>query len=634
MQTGAARPPDLDASGQPAGTRPPDLDAQGQPTFTSSNEKDASGAATVDPNTLGTFASHFGDQINPMNVVRAVAPLVPIPKQYGGGGVDAPGNLLKTAQATIFPTEILQKAHASFKQGDYVTAARHFIDYILPVIGPALEKPADEMQHGKFAAGMGDALGLGTALFGADGLSRMLKGVRTPALIKPNASVDFGRSRGVPIDAATATDNLAVKGTQALADRSLGGSMVATPALAAQSAAMERVGGELAIEAHPTPMTPETAGTSLRDALTAKQRGHEQTANTAYDKLRQIEADATPTKTQTGTKTVETGVLDADGRSVTRTTPIVESTKLAVDIRASKAQLKPIYNQLMREKDITPPMGAKGRALAALDRLMNAPDVAPVSIVDAALSDLKALDRATTGPGQGIVKQTVKSLDGAVQRAVHQAGPEAVRALQDGRQATIAKYQTADVLDTLHVEPVKAINSLTAPKDAAIQKLRTVTQQVPKQADIIARGYLEDLLAKPQMVAEWRKLGAQTRAILFPKAGQTAALDHFFTLTDRISKTNVNPSGSGYVASLTAQGMMLWLDPVHAVPMQISGWALSKLLRSPAAVQALTRGLTLPVKTPVAMRAAATAKLVQAAQDAGVALAPAAADQTSASGTP
>lgn len=556
------------------------------PDFKSSNARGAGGNVEVDPNTVGTFASHLASQLNPMAMVRGAASVLPIPKALGGSGVDAP---LRFVQHSVFPTEILLKAKDSLKQGDYVTAARHFIDYVLPVIGPALEHPADEMQQGKYAAGLGDAVGLGTTLFGAEGFANLVKGVKAgPKVAKAKPAIEFANTRGIPVDAATASDNLAVKGVQALADRSIGGSLVATPARAAQADAMTRVGGELAADAHPTAMMPEQAGESLRTALTAKSTGHTQAANAAYDAVRKAESPAT-----------------------------------AVNLAPVKTSITPIVEQMKRQMPLTQQQANPG--LKALENILNGPDSAPLSQIDRDLSAIKTVAREQGG----LAKFAVAKLEAAVSDAALRGGPAVADALNRGRAATVAKYQTEAVLDKLHAEPVKAINALTAPKDAAIQRLRAVTQQVPAQTSEIARAYLEDLLTKPNRVAEWNKLGTRTKAILFPKSGQSAALDQFFALTKRISDTNVNPSGSGYVAALGAQGAMLWYDPLHAIPMQISGLAMAKLLRSPTALNVLTRGLTLPASAPVAMRAAATAKLLQAARDAGAELAPAGADQGS-----
>src|SRR6185312_10595307 len=52
------------------------LDRLQSPTFAATNQKDASGNAVVDPNTVGTFASHFVSQINPIPLGQ----LVPFPQ--------------------------------------------------------------------------------------------------------------------------------------------------------------------------------------------------------------------------------------------------------------------------------------------------------------------------------------------------------------------------------------------------------------------------------------------------------------------------------------------------------------------------------------------------------------------------
>jgi hypothetical protein len=217
-------------------------------------------------------------------------------------------------------------------------------------------------------------------------------------------------------------------------------------------------------------------------------------------------------------------------------------------LAAPRAALKPLYDDLMESNKLVPLQGGKGRALVALHKIMNAPDVAPLSTVDAALGDLKSMARADIPElrtaGQGTAAAAVKELDTAVRGAAMRAGPQAYDALTNGRAATVAKYQAADVLEELHAEPVKTVQGLTAPKDSAIQKLRAVTSQVPAATPELARAYLEDLLSKPQKVADWRKLGPETKATLFPDAGHVKALDQFFDLTDRISKTK--NSGWGY----------------------------------------------------------------------------------------
>ena len=111
---------------------------------------------------------------------------------------------------------------------------------------------------------------------------------------------------------------------------------------------------------------------------------------------------------------------------------------MPVHLAVEKQMLEPLYTRLKRESELVPLQGDKGRALVALDRLMNGPDVAPVSVVDAALGDLKTMARSEIPElrtaGQGVAAAAVKRLSAAVDRAVAKAGPEAVEALEAGRR--------------------------------------------------------------------------------------------------------------------------------------------------------------------------------------------------------
>lgn len=532
----------------------------------------------------------------------------------------------------------------------------------------------------------------------------------------------FARARGIPLDAATVSDNLAVKGTQALVDRgTLGGAAVATPAKATQAAAMTRVGGELLDTAHPGIVTPEMAGASLRDALTTKVAGHNQAATAAYERLRELEQQPGNRMTMPGKATPVDGLSDdlrgqvrrivheldavpfkpgklmndepgissgthydprsagaevfhdvvgqmSEGANPTRAvvqnqleaylaggpqTPAVKAalevaaerargrggasvskpllpptamdlpTRLEgvsrgqemgfpVDLKSVKVILQPIYDQMTRQMPITQQQANPG--LKAIENIVKGDDFAPLSQADRDLGAIKAVARSHGG----LAKVAAQKFEAAIQQAVGYAPPEVRATLQRGREATIAKYTATDVLERLHAEPVKTIDQLTAPRDTAITRLRAVAEQAPEQIPGVSRAYLEGLLEKPQKVAEWSKLGAETKATLFPDPGHVQALDQFFKLTDRISKTNVNPSGSGYMAAMGAQGgMMIW-SPITQVPMQIGAAVVAKLLRSEAAVDALTQGLRMPKVAAASTRLRVATRLVNAAAQVGV----------------
>ena len=83
-------------------------------------------------------------------------------KSTGAGLAQAAQHPLDTLKGMGSAQDALrQKAADAAKQGDYVSAARHAIDYILPIVGPALDSMGDEAQAGQVAHALGRATTLG-----------------------------------------------------------------------------------------------------------------------------------------------------------------------------------------------------------------------------------------------------------------------------------------------------------------------------------------------------------------------------------------------------------------------------------------------------------------------------------------
>lgn len=334
---------------------------------------------------------------------------------------------------------------------------------------------------------------------------------------------------------------------------------------------------------------------------------------------------------------------------------------LAIDLRDAKTALRPVFDRMNREGQLAPLMGDQARALRALDKVVNGPDHASLSDVDAALGDLKALARGgKNGPtlpelrstGQGKAALIVSQLEKLVRERAAAAGPDVLRALEEGRAATRAKADVGDLFDTLQGEPVKAFNTLTAPKDANVNLLRRVRESAPANIPDIARAWMEQRLELAQREggfghgaknwADWSNLGPETKRILFASPGQAEALDHFFLLAKRLEE-NPNPSGTAHTigAALNigaAAGLVF--HPLAAASTLLGPYAVSKLLYTRAGVEALTRWMTANAPTRAAGRAAAVANpaarsaawaaVVQAGRRAGVdvpATVPAAADK-------
>jgi len=204
-EVGGLMPPPLGGE-VPTALHPPD--------FTAGNAKDASGDATVDPNTLGTLVSHVATQVNPFAIVSAAGKaLVP----------ESAARLLNQADQAIFGSKPLSdaeastygplnalrgqgaatgatfdKAKAAYAKGDYGTAARHFVDYLIPLAGPGIDKSADLFQAGKWAAGGGDAIGIGLALFAPAKIPEAVAAVKaSPVGDAIATAADAGASRRI-----------------------------------------------------------------------------------------------------------------------------------------------------------------------------------------------------------------------------------------------------------------------------------------------------------------------------------------------------------------------------------------------------------------------------------------------------
>lgn len=550
-------------------------------------------------------------------------------------------------------------AEESFKAGNYVEGMRHALAYLIPIVGPSLLGDAgDQMKAGNYGKGMGIGAGQGLAMVAPAlipkkiGIPAMTKGAN-PAEAE---AVQFGLDRGIPVDAATATGNPVIRGTQFLADRSLAGGLTVAPKAArAQAAGLTRVGEDLAAQSNRASgggvMTKELAGDAVRTAVEAKVNALHETANSAYETLRTIEADPKNAKTvQTGTREIITsGGKDAAGNLIEitdpqyqhlgtkATIPVTESMAMPVDLRSVKTSLRPIYDRWMRQASVTQQEGSQG--LKALGNIVNGKDFESASIVDTDLSAIKRIGRGADMPAlrdtsQGLAAVTIKRLDSAVRQAVAKAGPEAVKALQDGRAATIEKHGVADVLDTLKAEPVKTIRAVTAGGDAGLEQLRSIQKVAPETLPHIGRAVLDDLMGTAtseggfahaqKLFADWNRLGPETKKLIFADSpGLVPELDQFFLLAKKMAE-NPNPSGTAYVASLATQASvpatLLLTNPAAAAgaaALQIPAYALSRLMHSTRFVKALTRGMTIPVSAKGAATSAA-GQILKAAEDAGV----------------
>lgn len=567
-------------------------------------------------------AQAFGRMVIPEDAARLMGADTQEAEQYG------PINTLKNIGAGA--QDVFQQAKEAYDKGDYGSAAIKAFFGALPVVGPEFNQMGDNARAGKWGEALTDVAAMGTNIATpkvigkvSARVGKVLPTTRTPEEI---AAVEFGRANDVPIDAGTATGNRYVQGVQAMADRSPLGSVVAGRSNVAQGQAMRNAAGRLKNDVSPTAVDAVGAGERVQSALEKKIQRHSVDADAAYSKLRDFEKNATPdTVAPRGVK------RGPDGSSADS----FQDMQLAVDLKDSKAALKPILDRLLKKKELTGQlMGAEGRAAVALDALVNGPDFAPLSTVDSALGDIKSMARGADMPelrttGQGIAAEAVKTLDARVRARAAQAGPDVLQALEDGRAATTQKYATADARSLLvptSAEPRGVFNRLTANDDGGLTKLRELQKQAPQEVANVGRALLDDILQKPMSeggfsgqaaLSDWQRLGTDTKKILFPKPGQIAEIDSFFLLAKKLSESP-NPSGTALTANSMGQTVLAFTNPTVGVPLILGSGALSKILHNPRAVQFLTKGMRVSVNAKPGAQMMAAAQIARAAQEAGV----------------
>jgi len=559
--------------------------------FQTTNQKDVYGHAVVDGG-LGGYLEEATKSLNPRLINEAIQ--------------QAFWHPIDTAKALHSAQDKLRiEAGEAFQKGDTATGIRKMIDWLIPVLGPRLSEAGDYGQEGDVSRMLGATTDVAVNLFGTKALPKSLPviprlGAKQPAAVAE--AVQFGLREGVPVDVATASGNRFVRGTQRLTEESALGSFVAEKARGAQAEALTATGERLAARTSPLPVSAEQAGQSVRNAVTQRAAAYDAAADAAYTKLRALEAQAaTP---------VQTGVTPA-GQPVMR-------TMLAVDVAPTKAAMKPIYQALKEENALVPFMSGsqKGKALVALERLMKAPDMAPLSIADSALGELKTLARVDQTfrrtPGQGIAAEAVKNLEQAVRTTAQQAGPDVFRALMDGRAATVNKFKTIELLDTLRTEPVGVFNQATWAKDAGVAQLRELARVAPDEVRQVGRAWLENAMAKATaeggfgraqgLLADWQRLGPQTKQLLFRDAAHVKDLDNFFLLAKKLAE-NPNPSGTALTLAKGGELTALVTAPGAGMTYTLGAPLVAKLLLDPRATRLLMQGLRLPVNAKVARTA-------------------------------
>ena len=466
-----------------------------------------------------------------------------------------------------------------------------------PLIGPAVRAGKEQIEKGDTAGGWGAIVGAVSQLAAPAVIARAAPAiasarVKIPALLpnrnpKMAAAVTTGIEAGIPVDLSTASGIPAVRAVQQANEFTPPGALAEYFAKPKRDAALTKRATELGDAVYPTFYSAEDLGQSVRTTTQKAIDTFTKTADEQYDIFRGL-AGQEP-----------------------------------VDIASAQQKLRPLYNNLVEEAELIPPMGAEATNLKALRRFMQ---------LDAATADLATVDRALgklkrlADKQGGVAKLQVGELEKQVQAAARRSGQPAVDALTAGRDAIKARVPLQETLEEFtgtgtYFEPAKAYGKLVRPSDTSINFLRAIQKVDPDLPLQTGRAWLETHLAPvtekggfqnvDKLVAEWNKLGPSSKPLLFGGTNNVTALDQLMRLAQELNKVH-NRSGSTTMGVAVGSLAGLMAFPAEAIMGLLGAGAISAITRSPAAVKLLTQGMT-KMLGPGRSSAPAVAKAAQAA---------------------
>jgi hypothetical protein len=340
-------------------------------------------------------------------------------------------------------------------------------------------------------------------------------------------------------------------------------------------AALRRTAQGLADDVSPAPISPEDWGTAARDRVTQARDDYTAIADDAYPKFRAA-------ATKSGELVDITAVLESPA-------------------------MRELWRRLNEKRRAA--QGLVGRELRAylkISDLRALPrELADIGVIDDILGDMKSYARTERGP----IKVVVGALEKQVQAATELAGPAAVDALNRGREAIRNRVRVDAVLDTFPDESVKVFNRYVTAGGTNIEGLRELVKIDKTLGPQLGRAWLERNLdpvlsgggfeGAQRFSTAYNKLDTNTKKIIFGGAENVTAMDNFTQLTGQMGKL-ANPSGTA--------GQMLGVSSVGVPIGQLYGGrygsalftlltpvVLSAIFKSPTAVKALTRGLSMAV---------------------------------------
>jgi nitroreductase len=380
----------------------------------------------------------------------------------------------------------------------------------------------------------------------------------------------------------------------------------------AQEEALANAGYGAASEVYPQGtgdkvMTGQRTRKAFEDAVSQL---HED-AGKAYDQLGDIARQSTE-RVQTGE--TQSPILGPDGKPIV--SPVYEELQVPVTTAGAKSAAKPILDRL--DKAMPAAQRQASPAYQVLKQIMERPDVVDINTALEDLSAIQDLARlaandhpALRGKSKGITAALIKPLRAAIDSAAAEAGPEAIEALNRGRELTRRKYEVGAVLDSLPEEPVRLVDALVRRNDTSINALRSVAKYKPDVLPDIGRSVIEGILDQSTAdggfrrvdaaVNAWNRLGPETKKLLYTPE-QIQNFNNFFKLAKMMGE-NPNPSGTAPVLGALGTMGFLLRHPIEGTAVMLTSKQLANLMTGPGGARAAVQAMRTPLASQSASKA-------------------------------
>ncbi len=465
------------------------------------------------------------------------------------------------------------------------------------------------------AAGYGLSKAVGAATKVRSGLSPLESAAVDYALADP----DLSRT----VDAATATGNKALAAQKSLLRKFPTSAGVVGDAELGQQAAIRGKMADVASDVAPTgPTQIFTSGQQTLDAVRGQLRDYSAKAKDAFENRLYPEAEKSAKVMVVGQKPNPT--LDPNAPD---TIPLTAKVAGPTDMTAVKNAARPMLDQLRTEMRVTNTQVSPVTSM--LEDIVNGPDIVSLRTAKDNISALQKLSRnearSMYTKAQAMTGQLVTPFHDAIETAAQNISPEAYQALQDGNEATRAKYDLAKAVPDSYLKKDTPPNNLaqlhdllTKPEDAMLPRLQKVAQHVPDAIPGIARATIEDIFSGitkkggindvQSALNKWEgpgALGPQTKELLFgPETTEEITnLLHYA----KMAVSESNPSGTAPTAQIMALVALMAHNPMMGIAAMTGARQLAKGIFNPEAAATIRQTGRVPLPSPGRLVKAVTA---------------------------